>query len=341
MTLEAHRHALGEAGKLKLRATAILAEGDDLESRFRAAVLLHDAARAEARAMRAVAAPSDQERLGSLVEQCMCFVEGCDPLGAARLRGQILEYRDRVDRTTFERMSGRLKPAYDQLARRWASAIRGSRSLLAHRVLVPSDPEARDAVGAEIEGLADRFPGTAELWWGVHRHYEAIGDWKAAWEAIERARQLQPDNHRYLEFAVLLAARRRPVEEARRFLAGTFEQLDRLPSAVSLFVALGELELAGRRRAAAHEHWRAGLKAVHAGLSKPQDQEVARLHQYLEATRLLLVALLAGEKPTMDLLYQAGLGDLVIATTSRQKPQDVLRAALSTADPGQDWLRAA
>lgn len=69
MTLAEYRSLLAPAGKAKMRAGALLAHGDD-EGRFEAAVLLHDAARSELRAVDALDAPSIETRLTARVEAC-------------------------------------------------------------------------------------------------------------------------------------------------------------------------------------------------------------------------------------------------------------------------------
>ena len=103
-----HCDLLIPVGKARLHARTLLAEGDPAE-RFEAAVLLHDAARAELRALQALEDPSIKTRLAARVEACGCLLLGLDVLSA------IPVWRD-VEQIAQERLAGH-SPGLDLLYR--------------------------------------------------------------------------------------------------------------------------------------------------------------------------------------------------------------------------------
>ena len=66
MSLDAYQATLRTSSTLELRATRMLAEGCD---GFEAAVLFHEAARAERRSHRALDAPTPETRLAAAIEE--------------------------------------------------------------------------------------------------------------------------------------------------------------------------------------------------------------------------------------------------------------------------------
>src|SRR5262249_45266098 len=93
---EVYEIGLVSSGKLKIRATARLAEGTP-DAVFDACVLLHEAARIERRLAGVLPTCSAATRLAASVEECFCLLEGRDPPGAARVWGRILREREDVE----------------------------------------------------------------------------------------------------------------------------------------------------------------------------------------------------------------------------------------------------
>ena len=318
MTSERYQLGVGEAGKLKLRATALLAEGGE-ERAFDALVLLHDAARAEARALQALEHPSAHARLASAVEQCACLVEGRDPTLAARAWGQVLDEARALPDDVTEPMLTRLRPRYPRLVAAFVSALRKSprvaRASASVELLQGRD---RQRYLRELEALRGRFPGAPGLWWSTCRLEQARGRPRAAWDAIQRACRLDPDNVHYSAVRLLLVARALTAREVDTWLSETYAGIQRAPPEVCLVYALNELERA-RRGPPASRSTRLGRaqEAVIQGRSRPGVEPAVA--QSLRAAQLLISARLEGHEATLDLLYRAGLGEVVVTSPARHR----------------------
>lgn len=322
--LERYHLGLGEAGRLKLRATALLAEGGDART-FEAAVLFHDAARAEERSLRALESPSPEVRLASVIEQCACLVEGLNPVMAAGAWGRVLDVAREVPEETAALLLARLKPRYAQLEAEFRSALRKAPTAGAYRgnLTQLKGPE-RTRFGAELTRLLARFPGTAHLWWTAFRLEEARGRRRAAWEAIDRAHRLDPDNSRYEALRLCRLPSEVSPEEAEAALAKVYAGLARAAPEVCLMYAFKELELARREPPGRRERLHRALEAIIQGRSHLQGE--SQLGRFLQATQLILSEQLKGAEPTMELLYRAGLGDMIVSDVggSRADPLDFL-----------------
>ncbi|HZI09678.1 MAG TPA: hypothetical protein VE153_04745 [Myxococcus sp.] len=311
MTAEHYQLGLGESGRLKLRATALLAEGGDTRT-FEAAVLLHDAARAEARALLSLETPSPEVRLASAIEQCACLVEGLDPMLAARAWGRVLDAAGAVPETPATAMLSRLKPRYARLESAFGSALRKSPLVARHSgslELLPT--QERQRYVREARQLLARFPGTPGLWWAACRIDQLQGRPRAAWDSIQRACQLDPDNGHYDAVRLWLMPRVVPEKEVDAYLARSYAGIHLASPEVCLVYALQEMERARRHAATRAFRLERAFEAVLQGRGRVQVEQP--MGQYLRAAQFLLSEQLKGGEPTLDLLYRAGLGDLIVS----------------------------
>jgi tetratricopeptide (TPR) repeat protein len=326
---ELYASMLASSGKLKLRAKALLAEGGP-DATFKASLLYHEAARAQRRATAALPWCPPASRLGSAVEECWCLVEGLDPPCAADAWASVLQARQDVEATAAEAILSRLGPRYDAQHRAFVSTVRGSPALLAvreARMLVGLDARERAKARKETASVLGAFPGATTLWWMSFRLAEADGDKPSAWKALGRARELDPENPRFLAMSLLVAAWARPPAIAETYLASFRGSLERAPAEVCLMYALAEITLARKttnieeRRA----RWMRARRAADAGIARATTEG---LHRNLLASQLLLDALLTDRQPTMEILYLAGLTELAAVTNPKADVVDLFTARL-------------
>lgn len=322
---------LATSGKLKLRAKSFLAEGSP-ESVFEACVLLHEAARVQQRAVSALSACPPATRLSSAAEECWCYVEGRDPPRAADAWGQVLRARQDIDSTTAEAILARITPLFESSQREFASAVKSSSVLLAARdlgSLALLSATERDRARKELALILASFPGATSLWWLQYRLAEAADRKDDAWEALSRARRLAPENPRFLAMSLLVATWALSRAEAEKHIAPVRASFDRLGAEVCLLYACSEMMLARKAPSAERRtRWQRGLDAAQAGLAQV---EAEGLRKNLRAAQMLLQALLAGRKPTMDILYLAGLSDLALASQRSADVAEVLTASVRQA----------
>ena len=248
MNIDAYRLALSEAGKLKLRASALLAEGG-WERAIDAAVLFQEAARAEARSLLALERVPAETRLAATIEECWCFLEGGDPASAALAWDRVRIASEQVPPEVALSMRSRLDPVYAARTRAYAIAIQRCKTLTSLRPtgsFVPPTKGQRALLDRELGRLLQAFPGVASFWWAKYRLAEADGDTERAWAAIRTACRLQPQNARFASISLLLAARTRPLKETDELLGAVDTAIDGAAPEVALLYAFAQLELARR-----------------------------------------------------------------------------------------------
>jgi hypothetical protein len=329
--LERYAFGLGEAGRQKLRATALLAEGG-AERAFEAAVLFHDAARAEERSLLALDSPAPEVRLASAIEQCVCFIEGLDPIMAARAWGRVLGTAREVPTEAAALLLSRLEPRYLRLEASFRSALRTAALVSAYRdsMALLKGPE-RGRFRTELTRLLAQFPGTADLWWTSFRLEETRGRPRAAWTALVRASRLDPENGRYEALRLCRMPPQVSQEEAAATLSKVYASLPRAAPEVCLMYAFKELELARRVPREAPERLQRALEAIIQGRSRSEGASL--LGRLLQATQFLVSERLKGAEPLMELLYRAGLGELLISAPhgeQRDPLKFLTREALQT-----------
>lgn len=336
MTSAVYEVDLATSGKLKLRAKGQLAEGTP-DAVFEACVLLHEAARIQRLAVEALPVCPSATRLASSLEECWCYVEGRDPPRAAEAWGDVLRAREEVDAGTAEAMPSRLAPRYEASRRDFARMVNESPGILAIRDAGRLDGLAPPQVARarkELGHLLERFPGAVSFWWMAYRLAETAGDREHAWEALTQARRLSPRNPRFLAMSLLVAAWALPPAAAERHLASARSALDRAGAEVCLMYALAEITLARNAPAAKRAvRWMRARDAANTGIARATTDGTRR---NLKATQLLLGELLAGRKPTMEILYLAGLGEVAATAKANTNVADFLTERLrrTSPDPG-------
>jgi hypothetical protein len=334
---EAYRRKKSESGELKLRAKAMLARGTP-ESRFEAAILLHEAASLERRVLALLDAPSPETRLRSAIEQCGCLVDGLDPTLSAIAWGTVLEASLRVPGEVATALRARIDVAYRAAEQLQAEVVAASPTLLAVDFQVASAiGPAKARAGKEIERWLRHFPGDATIWY--LRGKKAMVDDKlgVAWDAIHRAHALRPESSFYGGQLLLLVPWAKPQTEAEASLDGAFAsiQAGTADAYECLCFAVASLQ-ASRRSRRPREHWTRALSAALAGPTRaPSALSVPRIGSYFTAVRLVLDELFAERPPGRDALYRAGLGDLaahVLAAEPRDTV-DLLARGVSRAAP--------
>lgn len=336
--LELYEVNLVSSSKLKLRATARLAEGTE-EATFDACVLFHTAARFERRAVEALAPCPPATRLAGSIEECWCLIEGRSPDAAAEVWSRILEEAKAVDPATAEAMLSRLRPRYDaairEFVRTFATYPTLNRPGMAHE-LVPTSRKERESALRELRAALKFFPGIPEFWWGNYRLAAANGKPAEAWAAIARAQALVPDDARYRAISLIAAAEALPPADADQRLAEAFANLQQSGAELALMYAYSEILLAQKRPAGREKRWARALRAVEEASSRTRS---VWLLKNLRGVRLFLEASMAKRKVGPDLLYHAGLGRL--AATSGRNPIDTLRADATARVGAMDGSEAA
>lgn len=346
VTLAEYRSILAPAGKAKMRATALLAEGETSQ-RFEAAVLLHDAARAELRALGELDGPPIETRLAALVEVCGCLLLGFDPLGAIPVWNDVERLAPGLAPEARRAMLARLAPRYRKEQRKLQALWKKSPTLARADTFLPPLTSRAARARRELAALLDYFPGSAQLWLGHCVDRDDVGDPASAWEALHRARRLEPDAPSIEAMELWLLPRAFDAPEALRRLDAHRERLDQAPPELCLGYSLAELALASRAPNERERLDRArGIAALGrsrmllGGRVRPQGQTVdsisAVLFLHLAAVEQVAQERLAGHTPGLDVLYRLGLGRFVADAHARgfEDPIDVLRGGTPRALEG-------
>ncbi|MEW5854609.1 MAG: hypothetical protein AB2A00_37885 [Myxococcota bacterium] len=305
---EVRHRALVESGALKMRASALLAEGR-AEDRFEAAVLFHEAARAEKRALSATENPSATERLARWGEACGCLISGLDPPQAARAWGEVLNVAASLRPRTATATLNRLREAFLRQNAAFVATLRDAPLLQDEATLVPAEDKVRRQVLKQIDGLLELFPGVAHLWWLRFRNQKQAGDLHGGWESLRKAQLLAPDNPSFAAIALWLAPQVLSRRDAEARLDAAYDQVATASAEVCLFIALGKLKAAAETRRD-REALHAALRAASVGLSRSGTYPALRASLY--AVQLASEVMLGGGTPNAEVLYRAGVaGDFV------------------------------
>ena len=221
MIAELRRLALVEAGKLKLAAKARLAEGGET-ARYEAAVLYHAAVRAEHRTLLAMETPSPEARLANAIERCACLIEGFDAMFVLEVAwADVLVASSAVLEKTAAAMRTRVDAKMSEFVSRYTK-------MLAKVPAFKASIEAGDpwrAPPREIDRFLKVFPGDARVWSIRGDAYLQSGDVTAAWEALQRARELMPAETVYVALELALIPRHLPSAQAEARLDGIYTQI--------------------------------------------------------------------------------------------------------------------
>lgn len=327
---EVYKASLAASGKLKLRAKARLADGEPNDV-FEACVLLHETARVERRAVAALTLCPPETRLLASVEECWSLVEGRDPPEAGKVWGRILRERGEVDEKTADAMLVRLTPKYTEQQRAFAKDVTESTTIMRLRdawSMVSTSAAERKRARKELDALLADHPGARSFWWMAYRLAEADDDKQTAWDALTKARLLDPENPRFEAMSLLVGTWALPMVEADKHLARVRDRFDTAGAEACLMYALAEIQLARRSNTAQRaSRWQRAKQAAQAGLSQTSTQG---LHKNLRAAEMLAATLLAGDRPTMDILYRAGLTGLAVTSQPQADVVELLTQSVRT-----------
>jgi hypothetical protein len=221
-----------------------------------------------------------------------------------------------VDGPTRTAVCGEAEARLQWAQREFARSVEACRVVREHGSLRVGAATLRRQMRREIGRVLAAFPGVAQFWWAEYRLAEQDGDLQTAWRAIDVAHRLEPEDGRYQAMRVDLAPRALPADQAKRYLEDVFVAIDTVKPAVALLYALGLL-----RQSPTEETLRRAAHAVQCGLRQKPEPPVGR---YLTAVSMLLDELLAGRRPNDDVLYLAGLGDVLAETSASDNLVELL-----------------
>lgn len=326
MIAEPRRLALVEAGKLKLAAKARLAEGGEA-ARYEAAVLYHAAARAERRTLLVMEAPSPAARLANAIERCACLIEGFDAMVVLEVAwADVLAASSAVPEKTAAAMRCRIDTKMSEFVSRYQGVLAKAPAFRA--AIEADDPwRASRALDREIDRFLKVFPGDARIWGIRSRHYLQAGDIAAAWGAIQRARELMPEETAFVAIELDLLPKHLSAARAEAQLDGIYTQIERGDANADIcfgFVgAAMQLAQRGRHR---EKLLRQALDAAVVGFRAPLLPIDRKIFRVLE---LCLREMLVGRKPTVEILYRCGLGRLATAAKHADPMAIVLSRTMS------------
>ena len=327
MIAEPRRLALLEAGKLKLAAKARLAEGG-AAARYEAAVLYHAAARAEQRTLLVMEAPSPEARLANAIERCACLIEGFDATIVLEVAwADVLVASSAVSERTAAAMRSRIDASMSEFVHRYQGVLAKTPAFKA--AIEAGDPwRASRSLDREIDRFLKVFPGDARVWSiRSFRHVQA-GDVTAAWEAIQCARELMPEETTFVGMELELVPMHLPPARAEAQLDGIYTQIERGDANVDICIgfvgAAIQLAKKGRHR---EKLLRQALNAAIAGFRAadplPNYRKIFRVFE------LSLQEMLAGRKPTVEILYRCGLGRFATAA-EQADPMAIVRSRMTS-----------
>jgi hypothetical protein len=315
MIAEPRRLALLEAGKLKLAAKARLAEGGEA-ARYDAAVLYHAAARAEQRTLLVMESPSPEARLANAIERCACLIEGFDAMVVLEIAwADVLVASSAIpEKAAAAAMRSRIDASMSEFIHRYQGVLAKTP---AFKAAIEADDlgRASRSLDREIDRFLKVFPGDARVWSIRSTRSLQAGHVAKAWEAIQCARELMPEETTFVGIELELVPKHLPSARAEAQLDGFYTQIER--GAANADVCFGfvgaALQLAqkGRHR---EKLLRQALDAAMAGFRAPELWPNDRKN--FRVMELCLREMLAGRKPTVEILYRCGLGSL--ATAAKQ-----------------------
>lgn len=327
MIAEPRRLALLEAGKLKLAAKARLAEGG-ATARYDAAVLYHAAARAEQRTILVMEAPSPEARLANAIERCACLIEGFDAMVVLEVAwADVLAASSAVPERTATAMRSRIDASMSEFVHRYQEVLAKTP---AFKAAIEADNPWRTSrsMDREIDRFLKVFPGDARVWVIRSWHDLQASDVTAAWEAIQRARALMPEETSFVGMELELVPMHLPPARAEAQLDGIYTRIERGDAnadiCLGFVVAAMKLAEKGSHR---EKLLRQALDAAIAGFRAadplPNDRKVFRMFE------LILREMLAGRKPTVEILYRCGLGSLATAA-GQADPMAIVRSRMTS-----------
>ena len=314
MSVEAYLTTRTDGSRRTLHATRLLALGDDV-NRFEAAVLLHEAARIEARALTLLHDVSPATRLRSAVEICGRLIDGLDPLAASRAWGEVLVASEQESPDTVRAVCATVDAKYPRQARAFEVARKRHDLWFVGAGNVAGRRETSPRSRKKLPALLKLFPGVADFWMTFGWQMLLVeGDLQAARSAVDHARRLEPDVEVYRGVSAWLVSQTAPNTEATAELDALFAALPAASPDLAVLYALGEIALWQHGQSSPERVERA-LQTIRQRLAEPSLS--GRVRHHLEAARLFLEEARGGHGPSEDLLYRA---DLATSSSSVAAP---------------------
>jgi len=322
MISEPQRLALLEGSKLRLAAKARLAEGGK-DARYEAAVLLHAAARAERRVLLAVEAPSAEARLANAIERCGSLIDGLDPMAVLEEGWPaVLDASARVEERCAASLRSRIDP-------RMSSFIKDYQNVLAKLPALRAWMEAGApwsnlrALSRELDRFLAHFPGDARMWCMRSGAYMDGEDVAKAWIAIRRARSLAPEDTLFRQAELWIMPHHLPPAEVTEKLDAVYAEIGRgEPNADLCFGFVSAAIQLAARTGFPRKLLQQALDVAMVGWRVPPLWQNDR--KMFRAMQFILHELLAGRKPTIEILYRCGLGQWAVANPDRSDPMAIL-----------------
>ncbi len=291
-------------------------------------MLLHEAARAEGRALLSLPNADPMTRLRSAVERCGLLLDAGD--ATAVVRDAWPGVLERAENLPVERRTAyldRLAPAVEALL----GDLDGLSQKLPHLAELPAALSARstrrrDAIRKDLAAYLARFAGDTAAWLNLASLHIVHGDREAAWGAITRLRRLDPENALAREVELNLAIDLLPAAELRARLDGAAEDVlaDVGGADLALVTAAGYLHLGADTRTRREDLDRAEQIARRGILAARGDAAGAR--PYLRALLAFVNDTRAGRPLRADVFRRVGLPELV-RRAEGDDPAQVLRRA--------------
>jgi hypothetical protein len=285
---------LRQASALKMRATKLRALGRP-EEQWAAIVAFHEAARKELAVLELPGDVSVEAEVHARIEACGLFLDARDP-ESATVQWQRIPSGFHATAEGAARLA-RLGPVFLSEHAAFAKAWRAFKSSL------PRGAALTDAKPKAIRKLCEAYPGVASFWWIAYRHAEARSKWKEAKVTLGRARQLNPDNVRYVALDMLLAPKVLEPEQAMEACRRDWTELRDTSAEVNQMFALSMLR-ASRGLAERREI----LGEVHDAVKRAQQlSNGTSLGDQARALRSYVEVLIAGTAPTVTDFARVGV----------------------------------
>lgn len=301
---------LAQTSAMKLSAPRLRVGSDD--GPFEAAVVLHEAARIEARAVASLGPVDAATRLRAAVERCGTLLEAGDATTVVREAWpQALEVAEalpaevaRLHLWAVEPTVRRLLDALDEMVERWPHLAQLQAAL---------SGQGRAPVGAlrrELHAYLKRFPGDGAAWL-----YLALVEWRlakdvdAAWVAVTRLRRLEPQLDAAMLVELGVAIEVLPSSELRERLRPLVTELGagRGSAPLALVVAAGFVRL-GREPSARPDDLDLAEAAARHGLFSSRGARGAR--PLLRAVLAFIEDARAGRPLGEEVFRRVGLPEL-------------------------------
>jgi hypothetical protein len=333
MSLDPYLLALADSTRLKLRGSAVLAEGG-ADAGYNAAVLFHEAARAEARALAAVVAPTAETRLRSAIERAGCLMDGRDPSALTeRAWPQVLEISDEVAPSVARALRARIDARMAEFLREYSAAANAAPDFW-ERIRSPGKFSGKAT--RQLEQLLRKFPGDPRLW--TMKAFCAIGEGSSL-RALEYARRAQklfwedgnPEGPEGMApgIEVVVSAKALSLSEAQAAFDASYARVRFGAADVDLcFATVAAGLLLAERLAEGERHlWERIASAASKGGSL-QDARTRPYEPFFLAARMIAAEKLADREPGLDILYRAGLGAAASRSASKN-PVAILRREMT------------